>query len=116
MYKNSFLYSCEKSIHPIFTKINRVPPTVTCNIHIKFELNRMYHLNAIVFTHIRTHTRTHTHTYITMKIAYMNSGDLKTYKSVKISKLIFFTITILSLHSICSESKKSEFFSRTTDI
>ena len=36
----------------------------------------------------------------------MNSGDLKTYKCVKISKSNFFTITILSLHSICSESKK----------
>ena len=36
----------------------------------------------------------------------MNSGDLKTYKSIKISKSNFFTITILSLHSICSESKK----------
>ena len=36
----------------------------------------------------------------------MNSGDLKTYKCVQISKSNFFTITILSLHSICSESKK----------
>ena len=38
----------------------------------------------------------------------MNSGDLKTYKCVKISKSNFFTITILFLHSICSESKKEE--------
>ena len=36
----------------------------------------------------------------------MNSGDLKTYKYVKITKSNFFTITILSLHSIYSESKK----------
>ena len=36
----------------------------------------------------------------------MNSGELKTYKYVKISKSNFFMITILSLHSICSESKK----------
>ena len=35
----------------------------------------------------------------------MISGDLKTYKCVKISKSNFFTITILSLYSICSESK-----------
>ena len=36
----------------------------------------------------------------------MNSGDLKTYKCVKIWKSNVLTITILSLHSICSESKK----------
>ena len=36
----------------------------------------------------------------------MNSGDLNTYKHVKISKSNIFTITMLSLHSICSESKK----------
>ena len=38
----------------------------------------------------------------------MNSGDLKRYKYVKISKSNFFTITILSLHSIHSESKKGK--------
>ena len=36
----------------------------------------------------------------------MNSRDLKMYKYVKISKSNFFMITILSLNSICSESKK----------
>ena len=35
----------------------------------------------------------------------MSSGDLETYICVKISKSIFFAIAILSLHSICSESK-----------
>ena len=35
----------------------------------------------------------------------MNSGDIKMYKYVKISKSNFFTITILSIHSTCSESK-----------
>ena len=77
----------------------------------KFELNRMYRLDAIVFTHIhtQTHTHTHIHTYIHTsppKIAQMNSEDLITYKYIKISKSNFFTIAILSLHSICSESKK----------
>ena len=38
----------------------------------------------------------------------MNSGDLKTYKCVKISKSNFFTIAMLSLHSMCSESKNQE--------
>ena len=38
----------------------------------------------------------------------MNSRDLKTSKYVKISKSNFFAITILSLHSICSESKKGK--------
>ena len=37
----------------------------------------------------------------------MNSGDHKTYKYVKISKSNFFAITILSLHSICLESKNT---------
>ena len=40
----------------------------------------------------------------------MNSGDLKTYKYFKISKLNFFSITILSLHSICSESNNQQRF------
>ena len=61
------------------------------------ELKWIHSLDAIMFTH--------THTYIIVKIAEMNSGDLKMYKYVKISKLNFFTITILSLHCICSESK-----------
>ena len=38
----------------------------------------------------------------------MNSGNLKTYKYVKISKSNFFVITILSLQSICSESNKNK--------
>ena len=37
----------------------------------------------------------------------MNSGDFKMHKYIKISKSIFFTITILSLHSICSESNNN---------
>ena len=36
----------------------------------------------------------------------MNSGDLKTYKYVKVSKSDFFTTTILFLHNICSERNK----------
>ena len=36
----------------------------------------------------------------------MHAGDLKTYQYVKISKSNIFTITILSLHRICSESNK----------
>ena len=48
----------------------------------------------------------------------MNSIDLKTYKFVKISKSNFFTITVLSIHNLCSESKnkylKSEIFTPNT--
>ena len=107
MYNDSFLYPCKKkTIHPIITKINRVRPTITYNINTKFEVNRMYCLDVIVFTHIRTHMDTYTHTYIHHPENSINSGDLKTYKRVKISKSNFFTITILSLHSICSESNK----------
>ena len=103
MYKNSFLYSCKKTIHPILTKINRVRSTANCNMHTKFELNRMHSLDAIVFTHIHTHA--HIHTYITAKIVQINSGALKTKKYVKISKSNFLTITILSFHDIYTKSK-----------
>ena len=110
MYKKNFLDSCKKTIHPRFIKINRVRLTMTCNIHTKCDINRMYRLDAIVFTHIHTYTYTHMHThihaYITTKIAHMNSGDLKMYKCVKTAKSNFFKNAILSLHSICSESNK----------
>ena len=113
MYKYYFLYSCKKTVHPIFTKINRVRPTVTCNIRTKFEFNRI-RLDTIVFTHMHTYVHTHTyvyihthiHTYIhasPLKIAYMDSGDLKICQN-HLKVKFFFTITILSLHSISSES------------
>ena len=108
MYKNSFLYSCKKTIHPIFTKINRVRPTVRGNKLTKFELNLMYRLDAIVFTHIHTHIYTHTHTYIHPPENSINEFMRpQNYKYVKISKWNFFMITTLSLHSTCTESKKS---------
>ena len=103
----------KKTMHPTFTKIDRVRPTVTCNIQSKSELNRMYHLNT--FNHTQTHfysltnTDTHSHTHkniyihaLQYKIAKMNSGGLKTYTYVKISKSNFFMITILSLCRINS--------------
>ena len=40
----------------------------------------------------------------------MNSGDLKRYKHIKISKSNFFTITIRSLNCICSKSKNLTIF------
>ena len=52
------------------------------------------------------HTYTHTYTFITLKIATLNSRDLKTYKYVKGSKSNFFII--FSLHCICSESKNNK--------
>ena len=62
MYKNSFLYFYKKNyLSDIFTMISRVQPTATCNIHTKFQLNRMHHLDAIVFTHIYTHTHPYIH-------------------------------------------------------
>ena len=69
-------------------------------MYAKFEFNRIHRLDSIVFT------RTYTHAYITVKIAQMNSGDIKACKYVKISKSIFFMIAMLSLHNIYSESKK----------
>ena len=53
-------YTSVKTISPTFIKINRVHPTVTCNIHIRFELNRMHRLDAIVFTHMYICTYSHT--------------------------------------------------------
>ena len=52
-------------IHPVFTKINNVRPTMIYIIYTKFELSRMHRLDAIVFTHIHTRIHIiHTHTYI----------------------------------------------------
>ena len=62
-------------MHSIF-KINSVYPTVKHNVHTKFKLNRMH----------RVHSHSYMHAYITVKIAQMNSRDLKTYKWAKISK------------------------------
>ena len=45
-----------------FIKISGICPTVTYNIYTKFELNRMYHLDSILFIHIHMHA--HIHTYI----------------------------------------------------
>ena len=59
-----FCAPIKKTIHPIFTKINRVRPTVTSNIHTKFEVNRMHRLDTIMFTHIHTHIHTYTHACI----------------------------------------------------
>ena len=72
-------------------------------MHTKFEFNEMLSCSL-------TCTRTHLRAYITTKIAYMNSGDLKTHKCIKISKSMFFIITILSLRGIClkSESKTNK--------
>ena len=52
----------------------------------------MHRLDVMVFTHMyaHTHTHTHMHAYIFVKIAKMNSKDLKTHKYVKISKSNFF--------------------------
>ena len=55
----------------------------------------------------------HNERYITY-INFMHSGDLKTYKCVKISKSDFFTIRILSSDSTCSESKKGEMQKKET--
>ena len=57
--KNINMYICVY-ISPTFTKINRVRSTVTCNIHTKFERNRMDSLDAIVFIHIQTYIHTFT--------------------------------------------------------
>ena len=54
-------------MHSTFAKISRLRATVIYNIRTKFELNRKYRLDAIVFIHMHTHTHTHT-CIITVKI------------------------------------------------
>ena len=54
-----------KSINIKFTKIDEICGTLSYNIHTKFELNRMHHLDATVCTRKRPpHTHACTHTCI----------------------------------------------------
>ena len=103
MYKNSFLYSFKKKLYI------RYSPKWIGFVRRQFAIY-IPNFSSIecTFRRYRVHSHAYTHTYITPKIARMNSGGLKTYKCVKISKSKFFTITIISLHSICKESKKKE--------
>ena len=101
MYKNSFLHPCKKSIHLTFTKINRVRPTAICNVYTKFELDRMYRLDAICSL-TYTHTYTHIHTYITAKIALMNSADLKTC-NIQTHHIVYVRKVKISLVLACCE-------------
>ena len=82
----------------MFAKIHKVPLRATHNMQSKFELNQKYRLDIIIFSRI--------HSYISVKIAWMNSGHHKLFKYVKTSKSRFFMITMLSLHSICYKSTK----------
>src|SRR5436190_11705198 len=61
-------------------------------------------------THTHSHTLTHTHiwTDIFSKPPFLDSGDLKTDISTKISKSNFFTITILSPYILCMGESKNE--------
>ena len=99
MYKNSFLYSCKKTIQPIFTKIIRVRPTVTYNIHTKFELNLMHRLDTIVFIHI------HTDPVAEYFLAFCN----KTHKyQISICKIIF--NRVVQSTQYCSSHGHHRFF------
>ena len=106
MYKNCFVHSCKKdytsNIHQ-----NRVHSTVICNIHTKTKFNRKHRLDIIVFSHIHTDTHTRIHTYIAVKLAKMSSRHLKRINMSKSQSQIFFMITTLSSHSVCSENYKS---------
>ena len=77
MYKNSFSCSCKKNITPFITKIKIISRTLTFNIHTQFEINRMYRLDAIVFTHIHIHTHTHTHIH-----TYIHTSPRKWHKRI----------------------------------
>ena len=107
MYKNSFLYSCKKTIHPIFTKINRVHPTVTCNILTKFELNRMHRLDAIVFTHIHTHTHTCIHLRKNSINEFRRSLNVLMHQNLKVE--FFHDYSNFLVWYICSESKNNHY-------
>ena len=59
-------------------------------------------------THIHTHAYRYTYAYIYHRKNSINSGDLRIYKYVKISKSIFLMITILSFHSVSLASNNRE--------
>ena len=87
--------------------LERPGKQVHIQTHRHTHIHTHKHTHTHVHTHIHKHKHTHIHAYITVKIAQVNSGGMKTFKYVKISMLNFFTITILSLHSIFSESKST---------
>ena len=65
MYKNCISVPVKKKKKKrkketrIFTRINKIHPTVAYNTHRKFELNLMHPLDAIVFNRINTCTHTY---------------------------------------------------------
>ena len=98
--KKSFLYSCKKTIHPTFTKINRVRPTVTCNIYT-YEI--WVQSNAPFWNYsVHSHAHAYTSPQKYHKWIQDTSKRINRWKS---QSRHFFMITIFFLHNICSESK-----------
>ena len=88
-------------MHPTFTKINRVRATVTCNVHTRFEFNRMHHLDTIVFTHIYIDTHIHHRENSINEI--WRPQNVYICQNLKVN--FFQNYNILSLHCTLSESK-----------
>ena len=98
-----FCIPVKKIINPTFTKIKRVHLVVTYNIRTKFKLIRMHRLNAIVFTHIHAHTHTCSHHHKNSINKFRRPQSV--CKCFKILKSNVFTIIVISLHSVSSESQ-----------
>ena len=90
-------------MYPAFPKINSVRPMMTYNTRTKFQLNRIHCLNAIVFIHIHTYTHTYIHHHENNINEFRRPQNISICHKLKV-KFLHDMITILSLHSICSES------------
>ena len=64
-----FLFVIFLTMTSTLMKIYTGRPTVTYDIHIELALNRMNHLDAVLFTHTYTYTRTYIRIYIQAYIA-----------------------------------------------
>ena len=85
MYKISFfLYHCKRTILTL-TESHTILAKVTNNISTTFELNRIQHSDAIVFTYKFIHIYTSTHPRVLHRKNSKN--ELRILQNVKISEI-----------------------------
>ena len=83
-------------MHPTFTKINWVCPTVSYNIHTIHEPNRIHYLDGIVFIYVHKYTDTNIHIITGHKCFHETSKHINMSKSQ--SDIFYDYNTLLTLY------------------